>query len=205
MDGLDMSGAGTLQRGERLVAPEFDGHYWLGEHLKACASGPILERQDFSVANFRSDIIPHLIKWEPVGGLPEIESFRYRVMGQGIVDFVGADLTGKYLSDLPFLVCRKYMKALGTQCLIEQKPIFSRTDLMFKDHMLVTTEKSFYPVRQGDRTNLLILFTFINYTYVLDKLIDGGEPVSADDNYWVLPAIGDWGVVESEEPSQSAH
>ena len=195
----DARGVGKLQRFYMPEQEISEEHKWLGDHLAAARTGELLDRRDFHPIRFRPDIIPQLIKWDPIYEDGSLSDFRHRVFGQSLVDLFGFDMTGKNLCALPFEVCQKYMFQLGELCIRMKKPVYSQTKLVFGGGMIVHTDKCFYPVFQADQVTVLILFVIKNHSFDFQSLIKGGEPLHATDKYYVLNDIGDWSSLKAAD------
>ena len=178
------------------VLPESSLHFALADYLAGIAERGIIQRTSFNPTHVPPEILPNLMIWdlEPEtaasGGLLD---FRFRLMGSGLVEMLGFEMTGKLLSDFPIQTCKEYLRDNAMLAEQHTKPVFSRTELDYPDGTSLITDKAYYPMRHKDGLHgMLVMFTATTFFELYRPVVELGEPAMVEDRFRVLPAIALW-------------
>ena len=100
------------------------------------------------------ELLPHVYMVDVVDGGAR---FRYRLVGSNIVDRVGFNATGKFLSEVVQGEHERYMANLFRQVVSTRHGIYSRSAYRYPDRDFVSTSRIFLPLTRGGREVAIIL------------------------------------------------
>jgi hypothetical protein len=137
-------------RGDLILLPLYE--YWVSRR----AGRPFPDRADISPHGLGPKLLPHI-------GLAELDASnlpasRMRLVGTALVGEIGADPTGKLVSDYASGDHLASLVALATTMLRHRRPVFGEAPFLLQKDRFLVARRLYLPLTHGGSEPTMLLF-----------------------------------------------